>query len=122
MKRVAWFIAALMVLIVAFGFAVPHLAADRFGAAAQKALESSLGRKVTIEGVKYNLFTGPGFTISKVKIFDDPALSPEPILYAETLTAIPRIWPLFTGKLAFSSIRLEDAHINRSEEHTSELQ
>jgi hypothetical protein len=62
--------------------------------------------------VKYNLFTGPGFTISDVIIYDDPALSAEPILYTAALTAIPRIWPLFAGRLAFSSIRLEDAHIN----------
>ncbi len=99
-------------LIVAIGFAVPHFAADRFGAGAQKALETSLGRKVTFGGVNYNLFTGPGFTLSKVVIYDDPALSAEPILYAETLTAIPRIWPLFAGRLAFSSIRLTEAHIN----------
>lgn len=112
MKRLLWSIFALVLLIVAFGFAVPHFAAGQFRAAAQKALETSLGRKVKMGGVKYNLFTGPGFTISDVEIYDDPALSAEPILYTGTLTAIPRIWPLFAGRLAFSSIRLQDAHIN----------
>jgi hypothetical protein len=112
MKRLLWSILALVLLIVAFGFAVPHFAAGRFGAAAQRALETSLGRKVKTGAVKYNLFTGPGFTISDVEIYDDPTLSAEPILYAGTLIAVPRIWPLFAGHLAFSSIRLEDAHIN----------
>ena len=112
MKRLFQWASAAVLLIVAAGFAVPHFAADRFRAGAQKALETSLGRKVRMGGVKYNLFTGPGFTISSVVIYDDPSLSAEPILYAEALTAIPRIWPLFAGKLAFSSIRLEDARIN----------
>jgi len=112
MKRVLWSVLTIVLLIVSFGFAVPHFAADRFGAGAQRALEVSLGRKVKIGRVQFNLFTGPGFSISDIVIYDDPALSPEPILYASTLTAIPRIWPLFAGHLAFSSIRLEDARIN----------
>jgi len=112
MKRLLWSIFAFALLIVALGLAVPHFAAGRFGAGAQKALETSLGRKVKIGRVTFNLFTGPGFSISDVVIYDDPSLSPEPILYAGSLTAIPRIWPLFAGRLAFSSIRLEGAHIN----------
>ena len=113
MKRVLWGVVIVAALIVALGFVVPHFAADRFGAGAQKALEGSLGRAVEIRGkVEYNLFTGPGFTLNDVAIMDDPALSAEPILYAYKIVAIPRILPLFAGKLAFSSIRLEDAHIN----------
>jgi hypothetical protein len=113
MKRLLWGLLAFVVLIVVAGLAVPHLAADRFGAGAQKALETSLGRKVRINGgVTFNLFTGPGLTLSEVVIYDDPTVSAEPILYAGSLTAIPRILPLFAGRLAFSSVRLEDAHIN----------
>lgn len=112
MKRVLWGVFGIIVLIVAAGFAVPHFAADRFGEGAKQALETSLGRKVEFGQVEYNLFTGPGFTLSSVVVYDDPALSAEPILYADKLTAIPRILPLFAGKLAFSSVRLEDAHIN----------
>jgi hypothetical protein len=113
MKRLLWGVIILVALIVALGFVVPHFAADRFGAGAQKALEGSLGRAVEIRGkVEYNLFTGPGFTLNDVVIMDDPSLSAEPILYADKIIAIPRIWPLFAGKLAFSSVRLEDAHIN----------
>jgi hypothetical protein len=112
MKRLLWAFFGFVVLIIAAGFAVPEIAADSFGAGARKALETSLNRKVHIGKVKYNLFTGPGFTISDVVIYDDPALSAEPILYATALTAIPRIWPLFAGRLAFSSIRLEEARIN----------
>jgi uncharacterized protein involved in outer membrane biogenesis len=112
MKRVLRILFALAVLVIVAGLAVPHFAADRFGEGAKQALEASLGRKVEIHHVEFNLFTGPGFTIYEVTIYDDPKLSAEPILYAGKLTAIPRIWPLFAGRLAFSSIRLEDAHIN----------
>ncbi len=113
MRRVLWCLAGFVLLIIAAGFAVPHFAAGRFGAGAKKALETSLGRPVEIRGgVEYNLFTGPGFTLNDVLIQDDPALSAEPILYAGAITAIPRIWPLFAGRLVFSSIRLEEARIN----------
>lgn len=112
MKRVLKYVAILTVLILAAGIAIPHLAADQFGARIQAALESSLGRKVKIGSVHFNLLTGPGFTISDVTVYDDPSLSAEPILYAGALTAIPRILPLFAGRLAFSSVRLDDAHIN----------
>ena len=90
-KRVLWCILGLLMLFVAFGIAVPHFTADRFRDGAQQALENSLRRKVKMGRVKYNLFTGPGFTISDVIIYDDPKLSSEPILYAATLTAIPSI-------------------------------
>ena len=112
MRRVLWSIVVLLAMFIAVGFAVPHFTADRFRDGAQQALQNSLRRRVKMGGVKFNLFTGPGFTISDVVIYDDPKLSPEPILYADKLTAIPRILPLFAGRLAFSSIRLEGAHIN----------
>jgi hypothetical protein len=112
MKRFVWSVLAVGLLFLGLGLAVPRLAVATFGSRVKDALEASLGRHVKLRGVTFDLFTGPGFTISEVEISDDPALSPEPILYAGTLTAIPRIWPLFAGRLAFSSIRLTDAHIN----------
>lgn len=84
MKRLLWSIFGAVALIVAFGFAVPHFAAGRFGAAAQRALERSLGRRVEVlGGVTYDLFTGPGFTISNVVIYDDPALVSSPFSMPE---------------------------------------
>jgi hypothetical protein len=112
MKRVMQILATMVLLVVAAGIAVPHFAADRFGARIQDALQSSLGRKVKIGAVRFNLFTGPGFTIEDVEVQDDPALSAEPILYAKYLTAVPQLLPLIAGKMAFYSIRLDDARIN----------
>ena len=52
MKRVLWGVFGFVLLIVAAGLAVPHFTADRFGAGAQKALETSLGRKVEFRRVE----------------------------------------------------------------------
>ena len=87
---------------------------DRYRPAIQHALERALGRKVSFGEVRYNLLTGPGFTVNKLVIEEDPALGAEPVAYVERLDASPHIWTLFTGHLAFSSLRLEDAHLNLS--------
>ena len=52
--------------------------------------------------------------MSDVVIDDDPALSAEPIAYVGQLQAVPRLWSLFTGRLQFSSLRLEDTNLNLS--------
>ena len=53
-------------------------------------LETALGRRVEFGDVRFNLFTGPGFSISKVVIHEDPAFGREPFAYVESLEARPR--------------------------------
>ncbi len=36
----------------------------------------------------------------------------EPFAYVGELRAVPRLWSLWTGALEFSSLTLEDAHVN----------
>jgi len=100
-------------LIVIAGLAAPKFQAGQYRDKIRTALESALGRKVEIHGdIRYNLFTGPGLSVSDVEIGEDPELGAEPITYARTLTAVPRLWSLWTGHLEFASLRLDDAQIN----------
>jgi hypothetical protein len=108
-------LAAALVLIA--GLAAPKFQAGQNRGKIRTALEKALNRKVEFGEIRYNLFTGPGFSVDNVTIGEDPELGAEPIAYVNSsklskLTAVPRLWSLWTGHLEFSSLRLDDAQIN----------
>ncbi len=110
-RRIIQALAAIVVLLIAIGIAAPFLHADRYSGRIETALSAALGRPVTIGGITLDLFTGPGFAVSNVIIAGDSPGS-EPFAYVGELRAVPRIWSLWTGRLEFSSLTLEDAHVN----------
>jgi hypothetical protein len=101
-----------LLLVVAFGLAAPKVSANRFRPRIQAALEAALNRPVHLGGVHLNLFTGPGFTVDDVLIDDDPAAGIEPFAHVEHMQARIRWTSLFSGKLAFSSLRLDTPSVN----------
>jgi AsmA family len=106
-----WILMAVLV-VVAFGVAAPKVSANRFRPRIQAALESALNRPVHLGAVHLNLFTGPGFTVNDVEIDDDPAAGIEPFAHVEHMQARIRWTSLFTGNLAFSSLRLDTPSVN----------
>jgi len=72
-----------LLLLVAAGLAAPYFSVDRYIQRLHTSLERSLGRKVDLEGVHFSLFRGPGFTIQKVTIYEDPAIGIEPVAYID---------------------------------------
>ena len=110
--RVFQALAALVVLTLIAGVMLPRVNTDRYRGRIQAALEAALGRKVTFGEVRFNLLTGPGFTLRDVSVAEDPALGVEPVAYVDLVVATPRLLSLLTGHLAFSSLRLDDAHLN----------
>jgi hypothetical protein len=67
---------------------------------------------VTIEQTHYSLFTGPGFTIDKVSVEEDPRIGIEPFAYVQEVDARIDLLSALTGKLEFSSLRLVEPEIN----------
>ena len=110
--RVFQALAALVALTLIAGVMLPRVNTDRYRGRIQAALEAALGRKVTFGEVRFNLLTGPGFTLRDVSVAEDPALGVEPVAYVDLVVATPRLLSLLTGHLAFSSLRLDDAHLN----------
>ena len=106
-----WLGAALGLMILA-GIVAPYWSADNYAGRIRSALEGALGRPVELGQVRFNLFTGPGFSISKVVIHEDPQFGNEPFAYVESLEARPRILPLLAGKLEFASLRLDETSVN----------
>jgi hypothetical protein len=98
--------------VLILGIAAPYLRADRFRPRIQAALEAALNRPVHLGAVHLNLFTGPGFTVDDVLIDDDPAAGIEPFAHVESLQARIRWASLFSGHLAFSSLRLDTPSVN----------
>jgi len=101
-----------LVGLVAIGFAAPKVSANRFRPRIQAALETALNRPVHLGAVHLNLFTGPGFTVDDVLIDDDPAAGIEPFAHVEQIQARIRWLSLFSGRLAFSSLRLDTPSVN----------
>lgn len=109
MKRKLLLLAAVVLALLA---GAPFLRADRFGPRIQAGLERALGRKVEIGAVRLHLLTGLGFSVRKVVIHERPEISAEPFAYVDDLVVRIRLLSLLSGKLEFSSLRLDKPHVN----------
>lgn len=107
-RKLLW---AALAVVIALGGA-PFLKADRFAPQIQAGLERALGRKVEVGAVRLHLLTGPGFSVRKVVIHERPEISPEPFAYVDDLVVRIRLLGLLSGKLEFSSLRLDKPHVN----------
>ncbi len=101
-----------LTLILLFGLAVPYIDAEGYRERIQTALERALHRKVTAGKVRSNLLTGPGFTVEDVTIQDDPSLGIEPLAYVRSLSARVELTTLWTRRLSFSNLRLNNPTVN----------
>ena len=102
------FVSAILVV----GCVAPFINAARFSGSIRRALEVSLGRKVEFSEVYFTLFAGPGFSLEKVTISEDPRYGLEPFAYVPTLKARIRLDKLLFGQIRFSSLRLLDPSLN----------
>src|SRR5437588_5022238 len=109
-----WRRAALLsaALVLAAGVAAPFLSADILRGRIQNADEQGLHRRVAIGKVRFNLFMGPGFTLKDVTIYDDPSVGIEPLAYVASVQARIRLLSLFSKRLTFSHLRLDEPSIN----------
>ncbi len=107
-RKLLWLTAALVVVLAG----APFLRADRFGPRIQAGLERALGRKVEIGAVRIHLLTGPGFSVRNVIIHERPEISAEPFAYVDDLVVRLRLLSLLSGRLEFSSLRLDKPHVN----------
>ncbi len=112
-KKTIWRLAlAAALLVVTAGVIAPLVDAHRFGTRVKASLSRALGREVEIGDVHLDLFGGPGFSVDKVVIHEDPAVGLEPFAYVESLSARVSFKSFWTRRLEFSSLKLEDASIN----------
>jgi len=97
---------------VAIGLVAPFVDGARFSAKIQQTLETTLGRKIQFERVRFTLFSGPGFSLENVTIGEDPRFGIEPFAFVPVLRARVRLDKLLMGEIRFSSFRMEDPSLN----------
>lgn len=98
--------------LVALGIAAPFIKADGYREQIRGAIERALNRRVEIESVRFNLFTGPGFTAEKVVIYDDDSAGIEPFAHMPSLEARVHFGALLFGRLEFAMVRFVEPSLN----------
>lgn len=111
-KRIWRWLALLALAVLVAGFVAPYLSMNRFAQRIRQSLEEALGRQVELGEVHLDLFQGPGFSVSRVVIHEDPRISLEPLAYIDSLEARVSFRSLWAGRLAFSNLRLNEPSIN----------
>ncbi|HYK18907.1 MAG TPA: AsmA family protein [Bryobacteraceae bacterium] len=112
MKILRRLVLVILCIVLIAGAIAPRLSTERIRPRIQSALEAALNRPVQIGAVHLNLFRGPGFTVERVVIADDPSAGIEPFAYVESMRARVRLTSLLAGKLAFSSLYLDAPSMN----------
>ncbi len=102
----------LVLLACLLGVIAPFVNAAAFSGKIERALQNSLGRKVTFSRAYFTLFTGPGFSLEDVTIQEDPRYGFEPFAHVPKLEARLRIDRLLLGHIVFSSLRLVEPSLN----------
>jgi hypothetical protein len=105
-------------LVLVAGIVAPFLSVNRYGQRIRESLEEALGRKVELGEVRLDLFSGPGFSVSKVVIHEDPRFGIEPFAYIGSLEARVSFRSLWSGRLEFASLRLDEPSINLVRTHS----
>jgi hypothetical protein len=104
-----------VLLVLLAGIIAPFFTVEKYALRLQSSLSRALGRPVELGNVHFSLFKGPGFSVDRVIIYEDPAIGMEPFAYIEdpgSMEVVPSIWSLLGGRFVISSIRLDEASIN----------
>jgi hypothetical protein len=106
-------LALLGALILLAAFVIPPLVnLGRYKTRITQLMSASLGRPVRLSSVELRLLPWPGFVLTDVSVAEDPAYGAEPVLHANTVTANIRMVSLWRGRLAISSISVDEASLN----------
>jgi hypothetical protein len=106
-KRVAALVAAVVLVLFLFRPAVYHLRNRIAGS-----IGSGLGRRVEIDNVRLRALPRPGFDLEGLVIYDDPAISAEPMIRAQDVSAAIRLRSLLRGRLEIATLSANEPSIN----------
>jgi hypothetical protein len=105
--------ALLLMLLLVAGVVAPYIRVDQYREQIRASLQRALQRKVDIWGdARLNLFRGPGFSVEKVVIHDDPSIGIEPLASVPELQTTVSLSSLWTGRLEFSVVRFLEPSLN----------
>lgn len=73
---------------------------------------SAIGRRVSIDNVRFHILPRPGFDLEGLVIYDDAAFSAEPMIRAQDVFAAIRLRSLLYGRLEISALSANEPSIN----------
>ena len=106
-KRGIAVIAALLLLLFLFRPAVQGLR-NRIS----NSIASAVGRRVSIDRVRFRILPRPGFDLEGLVIYDDPAFGAEPMIRAQDVFAAIRFRSLVRGRLEIATLSATEPSIN----------
>ena len=108
-KKVAfWFAVVLFLAIVV----PPFINVNRYRARIVDSISNAIGRPVSIGSVSLRILPQPGFDLENIVIGDDPSISAEPILRADSVTASLRLSSLWRGRLEIAKLSFSYPSLN----------
>jgi hypothetical protein len=110
-KRI-WLALVAVVALLAVLLVPPFISVSRYKSQIANLMASSLGRPVRLSSMRLRLLPRPGFVLYDLTVEDDPAFGAEPLLRANTVTAIIRILSLWRGRLELSEVIVDEASVN----------
>ncbi len=83
---------------------------ERLRPVVEQQISAVLHRPASVASMSFHLFP-PNFSATGLVIGDDPTFSKAPFVEATSVELVPKILPLFTGKLDIESIRLSEPRV-----------
>ena len=106
-RRGMVFVAALVLILFLFRPGVYRLR-NRIATS----IGGAIGRRVSIDSVRFHVLPRPGFDLQELVIYDDPEFSAEPMIHAQDVSAAIRLRSLFRGRLEIATLTATDPSIN----------
>ncbi len=108
-KRLVIGVAVLVIVVL---FVVPRINLSRYKSSVASSLSQALGHEVTVRDISLQTFPQPGLLLNGVVVADDPAISAEPMLRADSVLATLRFTSLWRGRLEISRLKLTEPSLN----------
>ncbi len=110
--RWLWLSLAVVVVLLVVLIGPPLVSVGRYKSQITSLVSRSIGRPVRLSSVHVRLLPWPGFVLYDLVVDENPAFGAEPVIYASSVTAPIRIWPLWRGRLEISEISVDEASLN----------
>jgi hypothetical protein len=107
-----WLALAVVLILLALLLVPPFVSISSYKSRITQLMSVSLGRPVHLSSVELRMLPRPGFVLTDLVVEEDPAYGSEPVLYANTVTASIRFFPLWRGRLEISRVSVDEASFN----------
>ncbi len=113
MKKLAWILGGIIILIVIGILVLPFLIdGNQFRPRIESSLTAAMNRKVEIGNISLSIFSG-GAVVDNISIADDPAFSHDPFLKAASVKVGVELMPLiFSKQLHVTAFTIEGPQVN----------